>query len=211
MTKIIIVDDHRMFRESLHKVLTSENIVEVIAEASNGFELLELLKIHRPGLVLMDISMPGMDGIEATIKALEMQPTIKILTLSSFGDEKFYYTMVEAGVKGFVLKNAGIRELENAINEVAKGGNWFSPELLQKMFTSINSRSLKDTSLELSEREIEVLKLICQSLTNEQIADKINLSYDTVKWHRAKLLSKTNSLNTAGLVMYAIKNHLVEV
>lgn len=211
MTKIIIADDHRMFRESIREILTQENIVEVLAEASDGIELLELLDNFQPDIILMDISMPGMNGIEATKKALEKQPNVKVLTLSSFGDEKYYYSMVEAGAKGFVIKNAGIHELENAITEVAKGGSWFSPELIQKVVAFINAKPKKNKNNELSERELDILKLICNSYTNEQIADKLNISYDTVKWHRANILSKASCTNTAGLVMFAIRNQLIEV
>ena len=211
MTKIIIADDHRMFRESLKKILTIEKVAEVLAEASNGIELLELLDQYNPDIILMYIAMPGMDGIEATKKALEKQPGVKVLTLSSFGDEKYYFNMVEAGAKGFVVKNAGLIELQNAIAEVAKGGSWFSTELIQKVVTNLNAKPKKKTVSTLSEREVEILKYICESLTNEQIAEKVNLSIDTVKWHRANILSKTGCSNAAGLVIYAIKNKLIEI
>src|ERR1035437_282056 len=119
MIKLIIADDHRMFRESLRKILTIENIAEIPAEASNGKELLQLIGEYEPDMVLMDIAMPVMDGIEATKRAMALYPHLKILVLSSFGDDKYYYSMLEAGAKGFVLKNAGISELQNAIIEIA--------------------------------------------------------------------------------------------
>ena len=211
MTRIIIVDDHRMFRESLRKILTIEKVAEVIAEAANGNEFLDLLDQHTPDLVLMDIAMPELNGIEATKLAIAKQPNLKVLCLSSFGDEKYYFNMVEAGAKGFVLKNAGINELENAIREVVNGGSWFSSELLQKIIVSLNSKPKKNAASELTEREVEILKLVCESNTNEQIAEKINLSYDTVKWHRSNILSKTGCTNIAGLVIFAIKNQLIEI
>ncbi len=211
MIKLIITDDHRMFRESIRKMLTIEKVADVLAEASNGEELLSLLDSHSPDMVLMDISMPGMDGIEATKKAIQKQPGLKVLTLSSFGDEKYYFHMIEAGAKGFVLKNASMAELESAITEVAHGGSWFSSELLQKVILNISAKPKNENGVDLTDREQEILRLICESCTNEQIAEKINLSYDTVKWHRANLLSKTGCTNTAGLVMFAIKNKLVEL
>lgn len=211
MTKIIITDDHRMFRESLRKILTIDSIAEIISEAANGNDLLAQLEYFKPDIILMDISMPEMNGIETTRKVLERYPLIKVLTLSSFGDEKYYFSMVEAGAKGFVLKNASIDELKSAISEVAKGGSWFSPELLQRVILNLNSKAKRNTSSDLSDREVEILKLVCESLTNEQIAEKINLSYDTVKWHRANILSKTGCTNTAGLVIYAIKNRFIEI
>ena len=211
MRKIILVDDHKIFRESLRKVLTYENIGEVIGEAGNGKELLELLEQHQPDLVLLDISMPIMDGIEAAMLATKKYPDLCILVLSSFGDEKYYFKMIESGVKGFVLKNAGLAELENAIGEVTSGGNWFSNELLKNIISSLSKKSTTDKATALTERELEILKHICAGLTNEQIAEKINLSFDTVKWHRANILSKTKSSNTASLVMFAIKNKLIEL
>lgn len=211
MTSIIIADDHRMFRESIRIILSGKKVARVIAEASNGKELIDLLNIHKPDMVLMDIAMPEMDGIEATKIAIEKQPDIKILVLSSFDDEQYYYNMLEAGVKGFLLKNAGIIELKNAIDEVSNGGVWFSPVLIQKMLKKINSKPKKEKEAELTEREIEILKLICESLTNEQIAEKLFISVETVKWHRANLLAKSGCSNSAGLVIYAIRNRIFEI
>lgn len=209
MIKILLADDHRIFRESLKKLLTIEKIADVVAEAGDGEQVLELLKNHTPDVVLMDISMPKMDGVETTRKALEKYPDLKILTLSSFGDEKYYYKMVEAGVKGFVIKNSGIAELQQAINEVAAGGSWFSNELLRQVIVSISKPATKE--IEISERELQILKLICDGLTNDQMAEKLCISPDTVKWHRNNLLAKTGCSNTAALVLYTIKNKLVEI
>lgn len=211
MVKIIITDDHVMFRESISKMLAMKKIAEVIAEAGSGNELLALLDNHKPDLVLMDIAMPGMDGIEATKKAIAKQPGLKVLTLSSFGDEQYYFNMVEAGAKGFVLKNASLAELENAIKEIAGGGSWFSSELLQKVILNMSSKPKKEVTADFSDRELEILKLVCENLSNEQIAEKINLSYDTVKWHRANILSKTGCKNAVGLLLYSLKNKIIEI
>lgn len=211
MIKLIITDDHRMFRESIHKILTTDKIAEVVAEASNGKEFLDLLELHKPDLCLMDISMPEMDGIEATRRAIKKFPDLKILVLSSFGDDKYYFSMVEAGAKGFILKNCGLNELKNAISEVSQDRSWFSSELMQNVILKLNEKQVKSMSEELTDREQDVLALICKSLTNEQIADKLNLSFETIKWHRANILSKTGCSNTAGLVIYAIKNKLIEI
>ena len=211
MLKLIVVDDHRMFRESISKMLISEGIANVIAEANNGKEFLLVLEKQLPDIVLMDISMPIMDGIEATQIALKKYHDLNILALSMFGDENYYYSMVEAGAKGFVLKSASLTELENAITEISKGGSWFSADLLQRLIIKINAKTKQQNTLEFSDREAEIIKLICEGLTNEQIASKINLSYDTIKWHRANINSKTGCNNTASLVMYAIKNNLVTI
>jgi DNA-binding NarL/FixJ family response regulator len=209
MIKVILADDHKIFRESLRKMLVSESIADVIAEAGNGKQLLDLLEEHTPDVVVMDISMPVMDGVETTKMALQKNPQLKILTLSSFGDEKYYYKMVEAGVKGFVIKSSGISELEQAITEIHEGGCWFSNELLRKVIVNIGKSPAKE--LEVSDRELETLKLICDGLTNDQIAEKLHLSPETIKWHRNNLLSKTGCNNTAALVMYAIKNGLIHI
>jgi len=209
MIKVILADDHKIFRESLRKMLVSESIADVIAEAGNGKHLLDLLEEYTPDVVVMDISMPVMDGVETTKKALQKNPQLKILTLSSFGDEKYYYKMVEAGVKGFVIKSSGISELEQAITEIHAGGCWFSNELLRKVIVNIGKSPAKE--MEISDRELETLKLICDGLTNDQIAEKLHLSPETIKWHRNNLLSKTGCNNTAALVMYAIKNGLIHI
>ncbi|MFT3737403.1 MAG: response regulator transcription factor [Breznakibacter sp.] len=211
LKKIIIVDDHRLFRESICKIIVQEQIGNVVAEASNGKELLNLLKTFEPDIVLMDIAMPEMDGIEATKKALAMQPGLKILTTSSFSDQKYYFSMLEAGAKGFLLKTAGIFELRNAIAEIAKGNSWFSPELLQGVIKSLHEQAIHESSSTLTDRESEIVKLVCESLTNEQISNKLHISLDTVKWHRTNILSKTGCANTAGLVIYAIKNKIIEI
>lgn len=208
MISIILVDDHNIFRESLKRLIVTEGIGKVVAEAKNGMEFLNIIDEITPDIVLMDIAMPIMDGIEATVKALEKKPNLQILTLSMFGDEKYYQKMVESGVKGFVLKNADIKELEEAIREVASGGSWFSNELLRRVITSIAKNNEK---IKLTHRELEVLGLICSGLSNEQIAEKLHLSFDTIKWHRSNLLSKTGCKNTAQLIIYSIRTNLVEL
>lgn len=209
MLKVILVDDHRIFRESLKKLLESEKKVVVIAEASNGIQFLEVIENVKPDLVLMDLAMPQMDGIEACQIILKKQPELKILALSSYGEEKHYFKLLEAGVKGFVLKSSGIKELLNAMDEIMTGGSWFSKDLLQKVIVNICKPSGKD--LDVSERELEVLKYICEGLTNDEIACKLHLSPETIKWHRNNLLSKTGCKNTASLVMYSIKNELIKI
>ena len=119
MIKIILVDDHNIFRESLKRLLESEKIGKVVAEAKNGKEFIEIISNITPDIVLMDIAMPIMDGIEATRKAIEIKPALQVLALSMYGDEKYYQKMIESGVKGFIIKNADIKELEQAIKRVS--------------------------------------------------------------------------------------------
>lgn len=211
--RIFLVDDHDMFRDGVKLLLSSDNLAEVVAEARNGKEFLEKVGQVNPDIVLMDISMPEMDGIEASRIAHEKYPQLKILALTMFGDEKYYYQMIQTGIKGFVLKSAGISELIKAITEVSKGENYFSGELLYKLIQNINSNkgAVNGSSEKLSIREIEVLKLISSGLSNEDIASQLNISLATVKTHRSALLSKTGSNNTASLIMYALKNKLIDL
>jgi DNA-binding NarL/FixJ family response regulator len=210
--KIVIVDDHSLFRNGMKLLLTNAGNFSIIAEASNGKEFIELLKTTLPDIVLMDIDMPEMDGIEATSKALEINPDLKIIGLSMYGEEEYYYKMIEAGVSGFLLKNSDINEVKTAITSVFDGGKYFSQELLYNVVRNIKTSQTNQEVVEnLSERELEVLKQICIGLPNHEIAENLHISKRTVDKHRANLLDKTNSKNTAHLVMYAIKNKLIDI
>ena len=211
--KLVIVDDHGLFRNGLKLLLNTTQLVQVVGEASNGAEFLELIKSGLPDIVLMDIDMPVMDGIEATRRAIAMYPDLKIITLSMFGEDEYYYQMIDAGVKGFLLKNSDISELKQAIQQVNAGKTYFSEELLLNMLRNIKTVSIteKQGEVSLSDREIEVLQQICKGLSNQEIADVLHISKRTVDKHRANLLEKTNCRNTASLVMFALKNKLIEL
>ncbi len=210
--QIILVDDHTLFRNGLRILLNNQQEYSVCAEAANGEEFLELLDKQEPDLVLLDIDMPVMDGIEAANRALKKYPELKIITLSMYGEEDYYYKMVDAGVKGFLLKNSDINEVKAAMQTVLEGGSYFSSELLQNLVSSLRSKSQQHEKQNvLSERETEILILICQGFSNQEIADQLFISKRTVDKHRSNILEKSESKNTAQLVMYAIKNQLVEI
>jgi DNA-binding NarL/FixJ family response regulator len=194
-------------------LINNERIGTVIGEASNGKEFLETLEGKIPDLVLMDIEMPVMDGSEATIRALEKHPDLKTLALSMFGDENYYFKMVNAGVNGFLLKTSDIEEFENAIRVIISGGKYFSNELLSRVIASFGKKTFQEDqiNLHLTDREIDVIKLICEGLTNDEIAEKLYISPKTVKNHRANLLSKTGCKNAPSMIIYAIKNKLIEI
>ena len=210
---IIIVDDHLVFRQGLKTLFTVEDIATVIGEASNGIEFIELLSDFKPDLVLMDIDMPHMNGMEATQKALSMMPDLKIIAFTMFGDEDYYYKMVELGVKGFILKSSGINELEKAIHDVMEGESYFSNEVLRNIITNFGRKNAaKPTeNAGLTGREMEVLQQICLGLNNEEIAQKLFISAKTVKSHRSNLLEKTSCKNTPALILYAVKNKIIEI
>ena len=211
---IAIVDDHEIFRDGLKSVLAQIEGFQVVYEAATGKEFLESLNKFISDIVLMDISMPEMNGIEATEKALAKHPDLKIITLSSYSDHVYYYKMIKAGVQGFVLKKSGKAELEKAIKTVYEGNNHFPQDILRNLLFKISrngTENIQSNELTLSKRETEVLQLICQGHTNYEIAEKLHISPKTVDNHRTNLLSKTSTRNSAHLVMFAIKQHLVEV
>ena len=209
--KIIITDDHQLFRNGLKILLNAFQEFEVAGEASNGEEFLRLLKSTPADVVLMDINMPEMDGIEATRKGLKVNPGIDIIALSMYGEEEYYYKMVDAGAKGFLLKDSDISEVKEAIMTVKRGGSYFSQELLYHVIQKIKHRENESKSANLSKREKEILMKICEGLSNQEIAETLFISKRTVDKHRANLLGKTNSKNTASLILFAIRNKLIEI
>jgi DNA-binding NarL/FixJ family response regulator len=212
--KIIIVDDHKIFREGIKSLITTEKIASVIAEAKDGQEFINLLDNNFPDVVLMDISMPIMNGLEATKIAIQKYPNLNILVLSSYSDSDYHQKMVEAGVKGFILKDSGMAELQEAIEHISKGECFFLNELLKniiKLGSKTNTKKREIIEGSLSKREIEIVILICGGMSNEEIAEKLFISKETVKGHRKNIMFKTECNNTASLVMYAIKNEIVHI
>lgn len=212
--KIYLVDDHKLFREGLKLLLSTQDFVHHIYEASNGSEFIENLSFVDCDIALMDIEMPYMNGIEATQVAMRMKPGLKIIVLSMYGEEQYYYKMIDAGAKGFLLKNSGIENVITAIKKVAEGENFFSEELLVNILNNIRDNNKAEPELsenEISERELEILYHVCKGLSNQEIADTLYISKRTVDKHRANLLSKTGCRNTAALVMYAIRNKMIEI
>lgn len=209
--RIIITDDHQLFRNGLKILLNSFPDFEVTGEASNGEEYLKLIQSVTADIALMDINMPEMDGIEATRRGLKMVPSINIIALSMYGEEDYYYRMVDAGAKGFLLKDSDISEVREAILTVMKGGSYFSQELLYHVIQKFKHREQESKAANLSRREKEILSKICEGLSNQEIADTLFISKRTVDKHRANLLGKTNSKNTASLILFAIKNKLIEI
>ena len=208
---IIIADDHQLFRNGLKILLNSIPEFEVTGEASNGEEFLRILKCTSADVALMDINMPEMDGVEATRRGLDLCPSINIIALSMYGEEEYYYKMVDAGAKGFLLKDSDISDVKEAILTVVRGGSYFSQELLYHVIQKIKHREHENKSANLSKREKEILVKICEGLSNQEIAETLFISKRTVDKHRANLLGKTNSKNTASLILFAIRNKLIEI
>lgn len=214
--RLIVVDDHKMFRNGIKALLKEVNYIGDIAEASNGQEFIDYIRVMPVDVALMDINMPVMNGIDATHEALKILPGLKIIALSMLNDEDYYFKMVEAGAKGFILKDAGSEELTQAIEQVMLGHNYFSQDLLRNVILSLSTPAQASDDNEaapekFSGREIEVLQQICKGLSNQEIADKLFISPRTVERHRSNLFLKTGSKNSVNLVMYAIKNKLIQL
>lgn len=209
-TKLLIVEDHAIFREGLKRVIEDMDGVELIGEAENGAQFLEILKKKMPDVVLMDIKMPIMDGVEATEKALALYPKLKIIILTMFGEEEFLYSLIQKGIAGFMLKTARILEIERAIQMVSEGKQYYSSEIngmLVKRLRQISSNEIES----LSGRETEVLSLICKGYSTVQIADKLCASKRTIEGYKARLLEKTGQPSTLNLVIFALRNKLVSL
>ena len=208
--RIILVDDHSLFRNGLRGLLEHCAGCHVVGEAASGEEFLAMNDSVEADIVFMDFAMPGLDGAQTTERALARHPELRIITLSMFGEESYYSRMVEAGARGFLLKDSDIGDVLEAMDTVMAGGSYFSPQLLTSLTGRMRTR--EDTPDEpLSSREREILVAVCQGLSNQEIADALFISKRTVDKHRANILEKTGCKNTASLVVYAIRNGIVEI
>jgi DNA-binding NarL/FixJ family response regulator len=209
--QVFLVDDHKLFREGLKLLLHNLDCVSEVYEAPGGLEFLQSLEELKPDIVFMDIEMPELDGIQTTEKALSQFPDLKIIALSMYGDEAYYSRMIEAGVKGFLFKDSEIQEVEKAIVQVGSGKSYFSQDIMVNILQNSSKKKTIPKTYDLSDREKEVLFHICKGLSNIEIANVLNLSKRTVDKHRENILLKTNSNNTASLVIFAIKNGIIEI
>lgn len=209
--KIIIVDDHKIFLDGLRTVLEGAEQLEVLGEAQNYEELTKLLSVSKPDVLLLDINMPGKDGIEITKLLKEKDKSIKILLLTMHNETGIIQKGLEAGIDGYVLKNTDRYELIAAIEAIMDGESYYSEKVTKTIMEGLKPQGQGSyaNAIKLTRREIDVMKLIAEEFTTTEIADKLTISQHTVESHRKNLLSKLNVRNTAGLVRYAVKNGLV--
>jgi DNA-binding NarL/FixJ family response regulator len=205
--KVAIVDDHKILRQGLRMLLNEMPNTQVVIEASNGKEFINALDGITPDLAIVDINMPVMKGDEAVRLARLRYPDMKIIVLSMNSEEQYFKTMNELGVDGYIIKESDYDELERAIATVMRGGKYFSQELLINL---VNNR-YSSNKVVLTERENEILRYLCLGLSTAEIADKLFISMRTVEKHRSEMLLRTGSPNSISLVVYAIKNGLVEI
>ena len=211
--KIALVDDEVLFRKGISFLLQREENIEIIFEASNGEELIIKLNENpiKPDIIVMDLKMPVLNGVEATKIIRKTYPDIKIIALTSYDTKSFVANMIQVGAVAYLIKNTTPKDLIHTINEVSRKGFYYSQTVLKTIQDTIISLKNNKGNLEtgfLSPREIEILQLICQQKTTSEIADQLFLSPRTVEGHRNNLLLKTESRNIAGLVVYAIQNEI---
>lgn len=212
--KIAIADDYKIFRDGIKVGLAADKNLQVILEADNGEELLKGLEKVQPDVIIMDLKMPIMDGMEATKEVRKRFDAIKVLVVTMYDDDKFIIHLMEMGANGYLLKNAESEEIRKSIYAVHENGYYFNDlvnkALLKKFVLKRNFKPSFNQDVEFTERELEVLKLICEEKTAAEIGKDIFLSPRSVEGIRQKLIEKVGVRNTAGLVMFALKNGIVE-
>jgi DNA-binding NarL/FixJ family response regulator len=213
--KIILADDHRIFRDGLKSLLTDADFIDVIGEASGGQELLDLLTTLTPDIVIVDITMPGLSGIEVANRISCRYPDIRILVLSMHTHEEFVINAIKAGAKGYLSKDTSRDELLDAIRILYHGGECFgklvSETFMKSYVRKVRSESVLLENKILTHRELELLKLVATGLSNQEIAERLFISPKTVDCHKGNIMQKLKLKNTAEMVLYAVKNKLIEV
>ncbi len=212
---VLIADDHTMFVDGIESILQTEEDINTVGRCYDGKSVMGFLKDHDVDVLLLDVNLPEMNGIEVCKEALKEDPELKILAISMFNEESFVSEILNNGAKGYILKNTGREELLRAIRKVYDGESYFSKEVTETIMKGLmNKRKSSNGSLhnfpKISRREKEVLKLIMEEFTTQEIANKLFISLKTVESHRSNLLSKLNVRNTAGLVRTTIENNLLE-
>lgn len=213
--KILIADDHHIFREGFKVLLKNQHEIELVGEAENGRELLEMAAKLQPDVAIVDIKMPVMDGIEACKHIKKKFPDMKVIALSMFNDDNLIVDMLEAGAKGYLLKNTNKNELIQATKAVYEGSTYYctaTSNKLAKMIAESKFNPYRNHPVKkFTSRETDIMKLVCDQYTNKEIATTLGLSIRTVESHREKIQEKTGAKNAIGVVIYAIKHGIYEV
>jgi len=213
--RVLIVDDHTLVRDGIRALLGLTAGIEVVGEATNGKEALEMVRQHVPDVVLMDLAMPVMGGLEATRRIRKEFPGTKVLALTQYDDSEYVVPVIEAGARGFVTKMAAFTELATAIQAVYRGDSYLSPTaavaLVEEYQLKTNTEGDKDNYKLLTDREREVLKLVVEGHTAREIADILVVSSKTVEWYKTNLMSKLNIHSKTDLIKYAIRKRIISM
>jgi len=209
--KVMIVDDHGIVRQGLRTYLDLLEDISIVAEAENGYDALEKVQQFKPDIILMDLVMPKMDGIEATQKICGSYPEVKVIALTSFTEDEQVFSVIKAGAVGYLLKDISPPDLAKAIQAVHKGETHLHPDITKKLMKQfVNPKSEAETMPdELTPREMEVLQLIAQGLSNKELAKKLTISEKTVKTHLSSIFSKLHLSDRTQAAIYALKHNLV--
>jgi DNA-binding NarL/FixJ family response regulator len=211
---VLLVDDHTVVRQGLRALLKSEEDIEVIGEAENGRQAVTLARETPPDVVVMDVAMPLLNGLEATRQIVKLSPQIKVLVLTSYGDDDYVQQLMQAGATGYLLKQTAADELLMAIREVQRGKPFFSPSIAKRLRDQCQEAFKRGHSThkpgDLTSRETEVLQLIAEGFSNKQIAAELSISIKTVEKHRQQVMNKLNIHDVAGLTRYALSRGMVE-
>jgi DNA-binding NarL/FixJ family response regulator len=214
-TRILLADDHTLFRQGIRTLISAEQDMEVVGEASNGGEAVDRAGEIRPDVVLMDIGMPGMSSFEATRQIKKVRPETKILFLTMYDDEDYLVEGMEVGASGYVLKDSPANQLVAAIRDVCRGGSYLSPRMLSQLVddfrTRIKNNNRTPRFATLTAREREVLKMLAEGNSVKEIACDLNLSVKTVEAHKFNLMRKLDIHNKAQLVQYAIQKKIIKL
>ncbi|WHZ13835.1 MAG: Two-component transcriptional response regulator, NarL/FixJ family [Nitrospira sp.] len=209
--RVLLADDHRLMRAGLRALLKSLELVQVVAEAGNGHEAIQLAEQHQPDIVIMDIGMPELNGLEATARMVKLTPAPRIIVLSMHANEEYVRRALQAGAAGYLLKGAEPAELELAIKAVMRGETYLTPAVSKQVVQNyLHPREMKTSPIqELTPRQREVLQLVAEGHSTKDIAQKLNLSAKTVDTHRTELMQRLDIHDIAGLVRYAIRIGLI--
>jgi len=215
--KVLLVDDHQIVRDGIKRILKDESDIELIGSVSSGKEALDFVKCTPPDVVIADLSMPNMSGIELTERLKGLHPSINVLILSMFNNEEYIVSAIQAGAKGYLPKQDSTTEiLLEAIRTIANGDEFYSPSIskivIKSFVNSVKNTSVSDIAKkqQLTSREKEILKLYVEGYTNNEIADKLNLSVFTIKTHKNNIMQKYNFKSTVEMIKFALRNNIVE-
>lgn len=215
--KVLIVDDHQIVRDGIERILTDEEDIELIGSVSSGKEALDFIKCNPPHIVIADLSMPNMSGIELTSRIIAMFKDTKVLILSMFNNEEYIVGAIQAGAKGYLPKQDSTTEiLLEAIRTIANGDEFYSPSIskivMKSFVNTVKNNGVGDIAKkhQLTSREKEILKLYVEGFTNNEIAEKLNLSIFTVKTHKNNIMQKYNFKSTVEMIKFALRNNIVE-
>ena len=212
--RVLLADDHSIVRKGLRSILEEDSLFEVVGEASNGREAVELTESLQPHIVVMDVAMPQLNGLEADAQVQKIAPGSKIIILSMYRDETYILRALTAGARGYLLKDTAEDEIVPAVRAVIRGNTYFSPAisktLLDDHIRYLQKRGLQDSYDLLTDREREVLQLLAEGRSNKEVANVLNLSLSTVETHRTNMMQKLNLHSSAEIVLYAVRKKLIQ-